>query len=180
MVGVRASAWQSGAAAKRVRERLESLSRGEAGILPETWDGVPYEIPPDKGQAVEFTAKRLDHAQLAEEIRRHPCLWPQFELHLGRVGKTQRRPLRALSRWHLALSLAAGQVSGIVRSNAGSRVYVVKGDTFKAKDVKTTFEEAESGRFTEIRTATDVFKPVIRVLDFTPGSETFGQALVIR
>jgi len=25
-----------------------------------------------------------------------------------------------------------------------------------------------------------VFKPVIRALDFTPGSETFGQALVIR
>lgn len=180
VVGVRANAWQSGDAAKRARLRLERLSRGEADTLPEIWDTEPYEIPEDKGQAVEFTAKRLDHAQLAEEIRRHPCLWPQFELHLGRVGKTQRRPLRALSRWHLALSLAAGQVSGVVRSNDGSRVYVVKGDTFKGKAVKTTFEEAEPGHFIEIRTATDVFKPVIRALDFTPGSETFGQALVIR
>ena len=91
-----------------------------------------------------------------------------------------RSPLRGLSRWHLALSLAAGQVSGVVRSNDGRRVYVVKGDTFKGKDVKTTYEQTESGHSIQIRTATDVFLPVIRALDFTPGSETFGQALVIR
>jgi len=62
VVGVRASAWQSGDAARRVRERLEKLSRGEADTLPERWDGEPYEIPEDKGQAVEFTAKRLDRS----------------------------------------------------------------------------------------------------------------------
>ena len=180
VVGIRAQGWQFGETPKSTRERLESLCAGEAGTLPEQWGGVPYEIPGDKGQMVEFVAKRLDPAQLAEEIRRHPCLWPQFALHLGRVGKTRRSPLRGLSRWHLALSLAAGQVSGVVRSNDGSRVYVVKGDTFKGKDVKTTFEETESGRSIQIRTATDVFLPVIRALDFTPGSETFGQALVIR
>ena len=180
VVGVRALGWQFGDTAKAARVRLESLCRGEADTLPEQWPGIPYEIPGDNGQMVEFAAKRIDHAQLAEEIRRHPCLWPQFGLHLGRVGKTRRRPLRGLSRWHLALSLAAGQVCGAVRSNDGSRVYVVKGDTFKGKDVKTTFEEAESGRSVEIRTATDVFLPVIRALDFTPGSGTFGQALVIR
>lgn len=180
VVGVRANAWQSGDLAKQTRQKLERLSCGEAGTLPETWDGQPYEIPEDRGQALEFIAKRLDPAQLAGEIQRHPCLWPQFGLHLGKVGQARRRPLRALSRWHLALSLAAGQVSGVVRSNDGRRVYVVKGDTFKRKDVKTTYEESSNGGYTEVRTATDVFKPVIRALDFTPGSETFGQALVIR
>ena len=49
VVGVRANAWQSGDAAKRVRLRLERLSRGEADTLPESWDGEPYEIPEDKG-----------------------------------------------------------------------------------------------------------------------------------
>jgi hypothetical protein len=75
--------------------------------------------------------------------------------------------------------------SPVLRGGSGGNVvslpdYVVKGDTFKGKAVKTTFEEAESGHFIEIRTATDAFKPVIRALDFTPSSETFGQALVIR
>jgi hypothetical protein len=45
-----------------------------------------------------------------------------------KTGKPQRQPLWALSRWHLALSLAAGQVSGVVSSNDGRRVYVIKGD----------------------------------------------------
>lgn len=71
-------------------------------------------------------------------------------------------------------------MSGVVRSNDTRTIYVIKGDTFKKKEVTTTFEETASGGITEIRTATDVFVPAIRALDFTPGSPTFGKALVIR
>ena len=60
VVGIRAHGWQFGDTAKAVRARLESLCAGEADTLPSQWDGIPYEIPEDKGQTVEFTAKRLD------------------------------------------------------------------------------------------------------------------------
>ena len=53
-----------------------------------------------------------------------------------------RPPVRELSRWHLALALAlaAGAISGVVRSKSG-RILVVKGDTYKDKVCKTEFTE---------------------------------------
>jgi hypothetical protein len=179
VVGVRAN--PSSDEAKRTRMRLLRVGKGDdATVLPETWQGEPYRVPKDTDKPPQFLAMQIDPAQLQAEILRYPCLWPQFDMHFGKTGKTQRQPLRALSRWHLALSLAAGQVSGVVRSNDGGRVYVIKGDTFKKKNVVTTYEETTSGNRREIRTATDVFVAVIRALDFTPGSPTFGEALVIQ
>jgi hypothetical protein len=168
--------------ARAIRVRLDQLGRGEATeVLSEVWLGEPYRVPAVADRApFKFQAMHVDPAQLREEIRRYPTLWPQFELHLGRAGQVHRRPVRRLSQWHLALSLAAGQVSGVVRSNDRSKVFVIKGDTFKRKEVVTTHEETPSGGSREIRTATDVFVPVIRALDFTPGSPTFGQAVVIQ
>ena len=181
VVGVRAHAAPVGGEAKPVGLRLQRLGKGDdTTVLPETWPNEPYRVPRATDKPPQFQAMQIDPAQLQDEILRHPCLWPQFGLHFGKSGKTRRQPLRALSRWHLALSLAAGQVAGVVRSNDGGRVYVVKGDVFKKKNVVTTFEETPSGRRREIRTATDVFVAVIRALDFTPGSPTFGEALVIQ
>ena len=89
--------------------------------------------------------------------------------------------MRALSDWHLALAVTAtaGQVSGVVRSKDG-RVYVIKGNTHKEKVLKVEHETRPEGRTAEIRIHTDRFVPVIRALDFTPGSPSFGDALVIR
>jgi hypothetical protein len=177
VVGVR----RLGPGADRVtRDALLRLGTGEVDtVLPESWPGEPYEVPAVTPAPFRFQSIRLDPRQLADEIRRYPCLWPQFEMHL-RSAQDKRRPLRALSRWHLALSLAAGQVSGVVKSNDGRRIYVIKGDTFKKKTVTTAYDETPSGSLVEIRTETDVFVPVIRALDFTPDSPTFGQALVIQ
>jgi hypothetical protein len=182
VVGIRARHPPAGEAAQAVRDRLGRLGRGEdTTVLPERWPGEPYRVPAVADRTpLKFQALHLDPAQLREEIRRFPCLWPQFDLHLGRAGHTHRRPASGLSRWHLALALAAGQVSGVVKSNDGRRVYVIKGDTFKKKEVSTTFEELASGQRREIRTATDVFVSVIRALDFTPDSPTFGEVLVIQ
>jgi hypothetical protein len=168
--------------ARAIRVRLDQLCRGEATeVLPEVWAGEPYRVPAVADRIpFKFQAMHVDPAQLREEIRRYPTLWSQFDLHLGRAGQVHRRPVRRLSQWHLALSLAAGQVSGVVRSNDRSKIYVIKGDTFKQKDVQVTYEQTSGGGQREIRTATDVFVPVIRALDFTPGSPTFGQAVVIQ
>lgn len=182
VVGIRRRSPGKAAERQQVLDHLESIRTGEHDdLLPTLWPGEPYRVPKmlDTGK-FRFHAVTVDNAQLLEEIARYPCLWPQFDLHFGKSGKTQRPPLRALSGWHLALVLAAGQVSGVVRSNDGTKVFVVKGDTYKKKEVVTTFEESPSGRVTEIRTATDVFVPAIRALDFTPGSPTFGKALVIQ
>lgn len=184
VVGVRRPGWAAaGDEAKMIRSRLGEICCGEATeVLPEIWAGESYRVPAVSGGKTpfKFQAFRIDPEQLREEICRYPTLWPQFELHFGRAGQPHRRPLAGLSRWHLALSLAAGQVSGVVPSNDGSKVYVIKGDTFKEKEVTTSYEETSRGERREIRTATDVFVPVIRALDFTPGSPTFGQALVIK
>jgi hypothetical protein len=86
----------------------------------------------------------------------------------------------ALSDWHLALALAAGQVSGVVHSNDGTRTYVVKGDTFKYKKESVQLEEMGENETREVRTSLDVFVPVIKALDFSSDSPTFGQVLTIK
>lgn len=187
VVGRRRASSASAEDTRAARDWLRAVGLGEFDeVLPAVWPGEPYVVPalPASAPALRFNLVRMDAAQLREEIRRYPCLWPQFELHLGQGARPHRRPLKALSRWHLALSLAAGQVSGVVRSNDGSRAYLIKGDTFKQKKVDVTVEQAETSsgreRSVETRVATDVFVPVIRALDLTPGSPTFGKALVIQ
>ena len=148
--------------------------------LPQTWDSLPYSVPESRpSEQFKFQCARLDLEQLAEEIDRFPCLWPQFDTYFGSIGHRLHRPLMNLSDWHLALVLAAGQVAGIVRSNDGMRTLVVKGDTFK--DKKETVQVEEDGDQTkEVRVVLDVFVPVIKALDFTEGSPTFGKVITIR
>lgn len=151
----------------------------EKPTLPETWEQAVYTVPAVSHE-IRFNATRLEPEQLALEIERFPCLWDQWALHFGQMGQTQRRPLMPLSDWHLALVLAAGQVSGVVRSNDGDRVYVVKGDTFKHKKESVQFEEVGENKTREVRTSLDIFVPTIKALDFTPDSPTFGRTLTIR
>ena len=98
---------------------------------------------------------------------------------LGAAQQSLRPPARALSHWHLALALAAGAISGVVRSQTG-RVLVVKGDTHKDKTLQREFTEREDGSIAETRILTDKFVPVIRAWDMTPGSPTRGEVLTIR
>jgi hypothetical protein len=83
-----------------------------------------------------------------------------------------------LSDWHLALALAAGQISGVVESESGRRL-LIKGDTFKERDVATTFETRSDGSVAEIQTYTDKFVPIITGIDFTPGPG-YGKVVAIR
>lgn len=164
-----------------LRARLEAVGIGDAQVdpLPEIWTGDTYTVPASPPGEVRFVAGKLDPRQLADEVRRYPCLWDQFELRFAQVERTHRRPLRALSRWHLALALAAGQVSGVVTSRDGRR-FVVKGDTHKEKVTRVEVEEFENGTTQETRILTDRFVPVIRAIDFTPGSNSFGEVITIR
>lgn len=57
---------------------------------------------------------------------------------------------------------------------------MVKGDTFKHKKENVQFEEVGDNKTREVRTSLDVFVPVIKALDFSPGSTTFGHVLMIK
>ncbi len=164
------------------RDQLAAVGKGDAraALLPEVWTGTRYAVPPVKGDAPKFFTTRIDARQLGEAFgRRNTVLWGRFEMMFHAGVRPHRPPLRPLSRWHLALALAAGQIGGIVEANDGRR-YLVKGDTHKEKDVKVDVQVDAKGNATETRTLTDRFAPVIRVIDVTPGSNTFGEILMIR
>jgi len=177
--GVKVKAHQPSQAA------LQMFERGRAGelaeqVLPEVWVDPLYEVPSaadDKD--LRFHAVRLDPTQLGEEIRRfrRTTLWDGFDMFYRQEALQRLRPLRDLSRWHLALALAAGQVTGLVKSPAG-RILLIKGDTHKQKERRSSIEVDEKGNSSETVTLIDKFVPVINAIEFTPGR--LGKVIVIR
>jgi len=168
-------------AAKATRSRLLQIGKGEieAEELPQDWPFSPYVIPASPAEPEHFYRVTLEPAQFADEVGRLQGLWLMCNTHLGAAQQSLRPPARALSQWHLALALAAGAISGVVRSKTG-RTLVVKGDTHKEKTLHQEFSEREDGSIAETRILTDKFVPIIRAWDMTPDSPTLGQVLTIR
>jgi len=167
--------------ARASRERLLQAGRGDIALdeVPIEWPFEPYTIPSSPAEPEHFYRTSLEPEQFCAEVSRLKGLWSAMDTHLGAAQKSLRPPARALSAWHLALALAAGAISGVVRSRNG-RVLVVKGDTHKEKATTTEFEELEDGAVRETRVLTDRFVPVIRAWDMTPESATWGQVITIR
>lgn len=166
-----------------VAKMIEAFGTGDnRSVLPESWTDEPYAVPsadpPDSDLA--FHAVRIDGPQLAVELQRFRSntLWPTFATHFTQMQREHRRPLRAMRPWHLALALAAGQICGQVKTDDG-RVLLVKGDTFKSKREAVDIVTHEDGSITETRTLTDVFVPLIRGIEFSPGPR-LGSIVSIR
>ncbi|WP_140720765.1 MULTISPECIES: DUF6094 domain-containing protein [Gammaproteobacteria] len=166
---------------KAARTLLLQIGQGqiEADELPSEWPFLPYTVPAAQAEPEHFYRVTMEPEQFADEVGRLHGLWPSVDTHLGAAQKALRPPARALSHWHLALALAAGAISGVVRSKNG-RVLVVKGDTHKEKTLQTEYTERDDGSVAETRILTDKFVPVIRAWDMTPGSSTRGEVLTIR
>ena len=166
----------------KLAERLTAIGTGDLPPeLPEHWTDSLYAVPEALG-VPHFVAARLNAGELVQELDKvhKSTLWPQFKHRFGGQVSDVRPPLRQLSDWHLALALAAGQISGVVTSSAG-RVLLIKGDTFKGKTEKVTYEETgKDGDMREIRTFTDKFVPCIRAFDFTPNSALYGHLVTIQ
>ena len=163
------------------KDRLLSIVNGEQEpeTLPECWASEPYVVPQSPSGDVKFNYVKVDTAQLADEIKRNPCLWDQFDLKFRSVAlETSRRPLRKMSGWHLALSLAAGQVSGVIQSQTGQQ-FLIKGGTHKEKVRSVSTVVDEDNRRTSTTTLTDRFVPIIRAIDFTPGPD-YARVVEIR
>lgn len=166
---------------RRARQLLLQIGKGdsEPDELPIAWPFIPYTVPASQGGPEHFYRATLEPDQFAAEVQRLHGLWPLFDTMLGGSQQSLRPPARALSPWHLALALAAGAISGVVKSKTG-KVLVVKGDTHKEKSRRTEYTEDENGSVQETNILTDIFVPVIRAWDMTPGSPTRGQVLTIR
>jgi hypothetical protein len=166
---------------KSVRAHMLSIGHGdiEAEELPVEWPFLPYVVPSANALPEHFYRVSMEPEQFASEVHRLRGQWPMLDTHFGSSQQTMRRPACALSQWHLALALAAGAISGVVRSKTG-KVLVVKGDTHKEKAQLVEYTERDDGSIAETRILTDKFVPVIRAWDMTPGSATCGQVLTIR
>ncbi|MGE4339562.1 MAG: DUF6094 domain-containing protein [Pigmentiphaga sp.] len=166
---------------KAMRGLLLQIGQGdaEAEELPSEWPFLPYIVPASPAEPEHFYRVTMEPEQFADEVGRLQGLWPTLDTHLGAAQQSLRPPARALSHWHLALALAAGAISGVVRSKAG-RLLVVKGDTHKEKTLQTEYTERDDGSVAETRILTDKFVPMIRAWDMTPGSATRGEVLTIR
>lgn len=167
--------------AKATRSLMLQVGQGAiaAEELPGEWPFLPYTVPESQADPEHFYRVTMEPAQFAEEVARLHGLWPALDVHLKVAQQSLRPPARALSHWHLALALAAGAISGVVRSQNG-RILVVKGDTHKNKTLQTEYTERDDGSVTETRILTDKFVPVIRAWDMTPDSPTRGEVLTIR
>lgn len=172
---------QTSDALKAIRALLLQIGQGDtpAEELPSEWPFLPYTIPASLAEPAHFYRVTMEPEQFAEEVGRLQGLWPMLDTHLGAAQRSLRPPARGLSKWHLALALAAGAISGVVQSKSG-RTLVVKGDTHKEKTLQTEYTERDDGSVTETRILTDKFVPVIRAWDLTPDSPTWGEVLTIR
>jgi tRNA1(Val) A37 N6-methylase TrmN6 len=163
-----------------LKKRLMEIGKGEAAAeqLPTEWLS-PYVVPAYSQKEMKFFISAIDAEQLATETSRYSCLWDQFQRRFNNGALPSRRPLMPLSQWHLALSLAAGQVSGIVESQ-DKRTFIIKGDTHKVVQESISYEEAPDGNFIEVKHQLDKFVPVIRAIDMTANSQTYGDVFTIR
>lgn len=165
---------------KRHRSQLLRVGMKEEtpDVLPDEWPFDSYVVPSAKSEMGHFYRVTVEPRQLEEEVTQLGGLWSDVGAIFGRTGLKTRPPVRRLSNWHLALSLAAGAITGVVTSHGG-RCLVVKGNTHKDKISKTEFTENEDGSVKETRVLTDRFVPVIRAWEMTAGSAQLGQLLTI-
>jgi hypothetical protein len=179
VVGVRR---RSANASKAVLDMLVQAREqpGLTPVLPESWEDDPYRIPAiEPGQEFTFHAVRIDAPQLGDELRRLSpnLLWSNLEGHFNQAKAACRPPLREMTPWHLALSLAAGQIQGRIHSVEG-REFLIKGDTFKSKQRTVITETNDKGEVSQTIVMLDKFVPVINAIELTAGDRR-GQIVKI-
>ncbi|WP_020406838.1 DUF6094 domain-containing protein [Hahella ganghwensis] len=170
-----------GTICKEVQKQLLKVGENivNADELPEQPEYF-YEVPTVTSNSKKFMKLTLDQHQLIEQIDAHKGLWRQFDMLYRPVVKSEFRPLCRLSKWHLAISLAAGEINGLVCKSTGEKL-LIKGDTFKvSKERVTSSVDEETGKQTTTRVLTDQFVPVIRAIDLTENSDTYGEILTIK
>lgn len=165
-----------------IKQQQQMLLQPEAAVavnLAETdfW----YEVPESAAKPFRPLNYSVEAEGLAEELEAlmPQTLWPNFGSFFGEGLLEKRRPLCALGKWHAALALAAGQVSGIVTSTDGRRL-LIKGSTYKTKVTTTEEQVKDDGSVLYVTTSLDRFVPSIRAIDLTVNTAGFGDVLTIK
>lgn len=139
-----------------------------------------YTVPQQTDKPFKPVCQRLNAQILSEEldqVARNELAWGHFDtIFASHRLDSARQPLCPLGKWHTALALAAGQVTGLVENEAGTQRLLIKGNTYKKKQT-TVDDSAEEATVT---TSIDVFVPVIKAIDVTPGSPGYGNVLVVQ
>lgn len=164
------------------KEQQQLLLQPEAAIpihLADTdyW----YEVPEATAKPFRPINRKVEAAGLSAELSSagNQTLWPHFDRFFREdAAMEKRRPLCALGKWHAALALAAGQVSGIVTASDGRRL-LIKGSTHKTQVSSTEEVMKSDGSVDYVITNLDRFVPSIRAIDLTEGAG-FGDVLTIK
>lgn len=167
---------------KDTREMLLAIASKEIvpEVIPEEWIDEQYVIPLfEKKKKFKFYHVKLDIDQLSNELDKKNLLWDRFDMLFNKPIADYPKPLRKLLKWHLALTPAAGLVTGAVQSKDG-RIFVIKGDTYKDKVNRIETSINDDGSVYETKISTDKFVPIIKAIDFTNGSNTFGEIFTIK
>ncbi|MFA0154538.1 DUF6094 domain-containing protein [Vibrio sp. 10N.261.46.A3] len=155
-------------------ERLQKVGEGQSR-LSKMQGQRRYRITPISQRPFRFEKVRPEMSELSQAFREHQGLWRHFAMTFESPNRQSvPRPLKRLSPWHLSLSLAAGQISGRVTSNDGTKQLLVKGGTQKVKKTQTSVEGAQV-----VTTTIDQFVPLIRAINVTPGQD-FGKIVMIQ
>lgn len=124
---------------------------------------------------------RLNTVGVAEVVKQYRGQWAYFDtLFTAGVTNQFRRPIHALSQWHLALLITSGAVQGRVKNADNSRELLVKGTVKKHKKVSQNTTEDGNGNVTTAIESKDQFTAQIKAIDITPNSPNFGNIITIR
>lgn len=169
-------------ATKAALQPLVDAQASEEGapLLPDSWELEPYVIPALQGDLeLDFHAVQIDEEQLVDELAKfsHSLLWEGLQAHFAQATGACRPPLRDLTPWHLALALAAGQVTGKITAGNG-RTFLIKGDTYKRKERKVSTDVDEKGNASQSTVLLDRFVPVINAIELTADAR-LGQIVKI-
>ena len=166
--------------AERIKTQIAKLKAFSTAPIMSTEAELVYPVPGKSEKSFHPICSRLDGDGLSEEIEqmsKGELAWAHFD-HIFQSHRMDeaRPPLCPLGSWHTALALAAGQVTGIVENEDKSQRLLIKGSTYKRKHSTIDDTDPESTVMTNI----DIFVPIIKGIDVTPGSADFGEVIVIQ
>ena len=162
------------------RDALLKTVRDEVEEIPML--SKPMYFTPDIRSEAPLVLTKMEATQLSTELHQAGTsrgMWNDFDVLFRSSAYSTRRPAMDLSKWHLALALASGQVTGLVESNDGNSRLLIRGNTHKEKKVETVVNDSGDGNVSETRIHTDRFISVIKGID-TSRSPTYGDIVTIR
>lgn len=136
------------------KRRKHAISSPEAEQAIRRWaqdppdtepaDGPPFNVPWSQKGDVLFTSLFFDPANIAAEAAAGG-LWtnPAFAGPLNPPEEERKKPLMPLRKGHVALLTAAGFLDNMVLDSKGSPPILVKGRTYKEKELREDNEEKQ-------------------------------------